>query len=88
MRMRTECNNTRNLRTGGKGRLQMVEGTIGFFHDRKGYGFIERNDDDDAEDVFFHMEDVGGPDLEEGEEVRFDVEEADKGPRAKNVERL
>ncbi len=69
--------------------MQMAEGTIGFFHDRKGYGFIERNDaDDDAEDVFFHMEDVGGPDLEEGEEVRFDVEEADKGPRAKNLERI
>jgi len=32
----------------------MAEGTIGFFHDRKGYGFIERNDaDDDAEDIFF-----------------------------------
>ncbi|MDZ7687339.1 MAG: cold shock domain-containing protein [Halobacteriales archaeon] len=68
----------------------MTEGTVKFFHDRKGYGFIERNDtDDDADDdVFFHMEDIEGPDLEEGEEVRFDVEEADKGPRAKNVERI
>jgi len=28
----------------------MTEGTVGFFHDRKGYGFIERNDDDDSED--------------------------------------
>ena len=82
-------NNTRALCGGGKGKVQMAEGTIGFFHDRKGYGFIERNDaDDEAEDVFFHMEDVGGPDLEEGEEVRFDVEEADKGPRAKNLERI
>jgi CspA family cold shock protein len=67
----------------------MVEGTVKFFHDRKGYGFIERNDtDDEDDDVFFHMEDVGGPDLEEGEEVRFDVEEADEGPRAKNLERV
>ncbi|MFP4632435.1 MAG: cold-shock protein [Halobacteriota archaeon] len=64
----------------------MVKGTVKFFHDRKGYGFIERDDDED-EDVFFHMEDVGGPDLEEGDEVEFDVEEADKGPRAKNLER-
>jgi CspA family cold shock protein len=68
----------------------MTEGTVKFFHDRKGYGFIERNDtDEDADDdVFFHMEDVEGPDLEEGEEVRFEVEEADEGPRAKNLERL
>jgi len=68
----------------------MTEGTVGFFHDRKGYGFIERNDDDDSEDedVFFHMEDIEGPDLEEGQEVRFEVEEADKGPRATNIERI
>jgi CspA family cold shock protein len=34
------------------------------------------------------MEDVGGPDLEEGQEVEFDIEQADKGPRATNLERL
>jgi CspA family cold shock protein len=34
------------------------------------------------------MEDVGGPDLEEGQEVEFDIEQADKGPRAKNLQRL
>ena len=68
----------------------MTEGTVKFFHDRKGYGFIERDDtDEDADDdVFFHMEDIEGPDLEEGEEVRFEVEEADEGPRAKNLERI
>jgi len=44
--------------------------------------------DDADEDVFFHMEDVGGPDLEEGQEVEFDIEEAEKGPRATNVTRL
>ena len=64
----------------------MAKGTVAFFHDRKGYGFIETDDADD--DVFFHMEDVGGPDLEEGQEVEFDIEEADKGPRAVNLERL
>ncbi len=31
------------------------------------------------------MEDVGGPDLEEGQEVEFDIEQADKGPRATNL---
>ena len=64
----------------------MPTGTVAFFHDRKGYGFIESDDADD--DVFFHMEDVGGEDLEEGEEVEFDIEQADKGPRAKNLTRL
>ena len=64
----------------------MATGTVAFFNERKGYGFIETEDADD--DVFFHMEDVGGPDLEEGQEVEFDIEEADKGPRAANVKRL
>jgi CspA family cold shock protein len=64
----------------------MPTGTVAFFHDRKGYGFIETEESD--EDVFFHMEDVGGPDLEEGQEVEFDIEQADKGPRAVNVQRV
>lgn len=67
----------------------MKEGKVTFFHDGKGYGFIEATDsEDEDEDIFFHMEDVGGDDLEEGQEVRFEVEQAEKGPRAKNLERL
>ncbi len=64
----------------------MASGTVVFFNDTGGYGFIETEDAD--EDVFFHMEDVGGPDLEEGQEVEFEIVEADKGPRAKNLVRL
>ena len=64
----------------------MASGTVAFFNERKGYGFIETEDAD--EDVFFHMEDVGGPDLEEGQEVEFEIEQADMGPRAKNLTRL
>ncbi|AHG03339.1 cold-shock protein [Halobacterium sp. DL1] len=64
----------------------MATGTVDFFNDQKGYGFIETDETDD--DVFFHMEDVGGPDLEEGQEVEFDMEDAEKGPRATNVTRL
>ncbi len=64
----------------------MAKGTVDFFNDTGGYGFIETEDADD--DVFFHMEDVGGPDLEEGQEIEFDIEQAPKGPRATNVERL
>ncbi|QGN06719.1 cold-shock protein [Halorhabdus sp. CBA1104] len=64
----------------------MAEGTVDFFNDTGGYGFIETDAADD--DVFFHMEDVGGPDLEEGQEVEFEIEEAEKGPRATNLTRL
>jgi CspA family cold shock protein len=64
----------------------MANGTVAFFHDRKGYGFIATDEADD--DIFFHMEDVGGPDLEEGQDVEFDIESSDEGPRAANLERL
>ncbi|WP_049935685.1 cold-shock protein [Haloplanus natans] len=64
----------------------MVRGNVDFFNDTGGYGFISTDDDND-EDVFFHMEDVGGPDLEEGQDVEFDVEDSPKGPRATNLVR-
>ena len=64
----------------------MAKGTVDFFNDTGGYGFIDTEDAD--EDVFFHMEDIGGPDLEEGQELEFDIEQAPKGPRATNVTRL
>jgi len=66
--------------------IAMAEGTVDFFNDTGGYGFIETDDAD--EDVFFHMEDVGGPDLEEGQDVEFEIEDAPKGPRATNLTRL
>ncbi len=66
--------------------VAMAEGEVDFFNDTGGYGFISTDDADD--DVFFHMEDVGGPDLEEGQKVEFSIEQADKGPRATNLTRL
>jgi CspA family cold shock protein len=65
----------------------MANGTVDFFNDTGGYGFITTEDDDEDEDVFFHMEDVGGPDLEEGESVEFEIESSPKGPRATNLVR-
>lgn len=62
-----------------------VQGTVDFFNDTGGYGFIEADNVD--EDVFFHMEDIGGPDLEEGQRVTIDVVFAEKGPRAENLRR-
>ncbi len=63
----------------------MANGKVDFFNDTGGYGFIETDDADD--DVFFHMEDVGGPDLEEGQDVDFEIEDSPKGPRATNLVR-
>ena len=63
----------------------MANGTVDFFNDTGGYGFISTDDSDD--DVFFHMEDVGGPDLEEGQDVDFEIESSPKGPRATNLVR-
>ncbi len=55
----------------------------------KGFGFIKS--DDLEKDLFFHANDVKGvsfDDLQEGEEVSFNIAESDKGPKAENVERV
>ncbi|MFO7946022.1 MAG: cold-shock protein [Armatimonadota bacterium] len=63
----------------------MATGTVKWFNDAKGYGFIER---EEGEDVFVHYSAIAGDGyktLNEGAEVEFDVEEDEKGPRAENV---
>ena len=56
----------------------MANGQVGFFNHTDGYGFIDTEGAD--EDVFFHMEDVGGPDLEGEQDEDFDIEQAPQGP--------
>ncbi len=59
-----------------------------WFSDKKGFGFIER---EEGGDIFVHHSSInmsGFKTLAEGERVSFDVEESDRGPVAKNVERL
>lgn len=69
--------------------VQKVEGTVKFSHDKAGYGFIEPDGSSEYDgDVFFHMNDVGGPKLEEGRRVKFEITEGEEGPRAKNLERI
>ena len=61
------------------------EGTVKWFDDRKGFGFVER---ENGEDVFVHFSNVnmeGFKSLEEGEKVSFDVEKTDRGLQAVNV---
>ena len=66
----------------------MAEGTVKWFSDQKGFGFIER---EDGSDVFVHHTSITMPGfrtLLEGDRVSFEVEESDRGPAAKNVMKI
>ena len=63
----------------------MASGTVKWFSDKKGYGFIES---DEGNDVFVHhtgIQESGFKSLNEGDRVTFDVEQGKKGPNAINV---
>jgi len=61
-----------------------MKGTVKFFHDQKNYGFIETDEMDD--DVFFHASELDeGVSVDEGDDVEFDQEEGDRGPKAVDV---
>jgi len=64
------------------------EGTVKWFNDRKGYGFISRAE---GEDVFVHFSNIaqgGFRSLEEGDKVSFEVEQGERGSHAVNVTKL
>jgi len=63
----------------------MASGKVKWFDPAKGYGFIGQNGQE--EDVFVHHNAVSGEDLQDGEQVEFDVEEGPKGLKATNVQR-
>lgn len=63
----------------------MPEGTVKWFNESKGFGFISR---EDGSDVFVHYSSVQGngyKTLAEGDKVSFEIEEGSKGPKAVNV---
>jgi len=66
----------------------MVKGTVKWFNEGKGFGFISR---DGGSDVFVHFSAIGGSGfkkLDEGDDVTFEVEDGPKGPQAKNVNKV
>ena len=66
----------------------MSKGTVKWFNNQKGYGFIS---DEQGNDVFVHYSGInmdGLKSLEEGQAVEFDVVEGEKGPQATNVTKL
>ena len=66
----------------------MPKGTIKWFNENKGFGFIQQ---EDGPDVFVHFSEIKGEgykSLNEGDEVEFEITEGDKGPKAANVTKL
>ena len=64
----------------------MPQGTVKWFNNKRGWGFIVK---EDGEDIFVHYSAIRGEGfktLDEGQSVQFEIEEGDQGPAAANVE--
>jgi CspA family cold shock protein len=69
-------------------RSSMATGTVKWFNDAKGYGFITQ---DEGEDIFVHFSEISGEgfrSLAEGQKVEFEVTSGPKGKKAANVRKV
>ena len=63
-----------------------MKGTVKWFNDRKGYGFILG---DDEKEIFVHRNSLAeGIYIKEGDSVQYEVESSDKGPNAINLKKI
>ncbi|MFE3845282.1 cold-shock protein [Thermoplasmatota archaeon] len=63
-----------------------MKGKIKWYNSRKGYGFIEG---EDKKDIFVHRDSIpDGTLLNEGDQVEYETEDSDKGPKATNLKKL
>ena len=63
-----------------------MKGKIKWYNSRRGYGFIEC---EDKKDIFVHRDSIpDGTVLNEGDQVEYETEDSDKGPKATNVKKL
>ena len=71
-----------------KGNNMSIKGKVKWFNPQKGYGFIER--DDKEKDVFVHSSAAQAASLElnEGDQLTFEVENGEKGPSAINLQKI
>jgi CspA family cold shock protein len=68
--------------------MERISGTVKWFNDAKGFGFISR---EGGPDVFVHYSGIEGggfKSLAEGDQVEFEIVQGEKGPQAANVRRL
>jgi len=68
--------------------IALGNGTVKWFNDKKGFGFIEQ---EDGPDLFVHYSSIlsdGFKTLSEGEQVSFEIEENDRGPKAIRVSKV
>tara|TARA_R110000764_G_scaffold150326_2_gene237930 strand:- start:629 stop:883 length:255 start_codon:yes stop_codon:yes gene_type:complete len=79
----------RRQHTRDNNNMSTIKGKVKWFNPTKGFGFIEREDKE--KDVFVHVSavrDAGLDNLNDGEDISFDVEDGPKGPNATNLQKI